>query len=160
MGKKKDFWDLADSTILGRTKKAELLQIARAEHGQSEVYRSQLELQAEQIKSQGELIASLSSQLNKEDEVHQQVLKDLMQTFEQQQRNHEQELTRLQGEARDWEKLSQNYEQVVLNYQTELDTYRSIIAKLKRLAQMDLKDAIVEFTKWLFPAETDHRSKG
>jgi hypothetical protein len=37
MGKKKDFWDLADSTILGRSKKTELLQIARKEHGQVEI---------------------------------------------------------------------------------------------------------------------------
>jgi hypothetical protein len=113
MGKKKDFWELADSTILGRTKKAQLLQIARAEHKQVESYRTQFNLQAEQLRDREVLVAQLNDQIKKLGTVAPEVLRGLVGKFDEQQRNHEQELSKLQSAAKNWEKLSQNYKDVI-----------------------------------------------
>lgn len=136
MPRKKDFWELADSTILGRTKKNELLQIARNERKQSETYRAEIELLSQQLADLNQLIDHLRHQLSKEGEVHRQVLQDLLETFEEQQHNHEQELERLQEVARDWETIAQNFEDVIVTQENEISYLKSFIHRIKQLAQM------------------------
>lgn len=154
MGRKKEFWELADSTILGRTTKKELLQIARGEHGQVEAYRVQLKLQAEQIKAQGELSEQVRMQLT-EGVLHKEKMETLMRALDEQQRNHEQELSRLQTEARDWEKVAQDYKATVVAQKSVLNSYKPVVDKVKSLALMNVKDATQEFVKWLFSRHTD-----
>lgn len=160
MGKKKDFWELADSTILGRTKKTELLQIARKEHGQVEAYRAQLDVQAERLKAQGELVEQLRIQLSK-GEPHKDKIETLMQALDEQQHHHEQELRRLQSEARDWEKVAQDYKATVVKQKSIINSYEPIVEKVKSLAQMDVKDAVAELVNWLFihHAERTNRAR-
>lgn len=155
MPRKKDFWELADSTILGRTKKPELLQIARSEHQQVETYRAQVEAQTQQVDAQNQLIAQLRGQLTKEGDVHRQVLEDLLKTFEDQQHNHEQELRRLQREARDWEKVAQNYEDVIVTQRSEISYLQSVTQRIKQFSQMSPLEAGQAFVKWLFGSNTD-----
>ncbi|MBD2068910.1 hypothetical protein H6F93_15505 [Leptolyngbya sp. FACHB-671] len=155
MPRKKDFWELADSTILGRTKKNELLQIARSEHQQVQSYRAQVEAQTQQIGSQTQLVDHLRSQLNREGDVHRQVLQDLLKTFEEQQQNHEQELYRLQREARDWENVAQNYEDVIITQRSEISYLQSITQRIKQFGQMSPFDAGQAFVKWLFGSKAD-----
>lgn len=150
MGKRKEFWDLADSTILGRNKKVELLQIARREHGLVEAYRAQLDLQAEQFKEREALLDQLRAQLENEGTVHKQVLANLIQKFDCQQRNHEQELSRLQCEAENWEKVAQDYKDVVVTQQTEIARLTSVLQNIKRFAKMSPKEAGQAFVDWLF----------
>ena len=150
MGRKKDFWELADSTILGRTKKNELLKIARNEHQQSETCRAEIELLTQKIADLNQLSADLRAQLAKGDSVQRQVLQDLLKTFDQQQKNHEQELKRLQLEAKDWEKVAQDYKDVVVNQQSELTYLRSVMQALKRFATMTPIEAGQAFAVWLF----------
>lgn len=155
MPRKKDFWELADSTILGRTKKNELLQIARSEHQQIETYRAQVESQAKQLTALNQLSDHLRSQLDKEGEVHRQVLEDLLITFETQQHNHEQELRRLQIEAKDWEEVAQDYEDVIVTQRSEITYLRSITQRIKQFAQMTPIAAGQAFVKWLFGTQAE-----
>ncbi|MEP1079576.1 hypothetical protein NDI52_29645 [Leptolyngbya sp. PL-A3] len=155
MPKKKDFWELADSTILGRTKKNELLQIARSEHQQVQSYRAQVEAQSQQIGIQSQLIEQLRSQLEREGNVHRQVLSDLFQTFEEQQHNHEQELRRLQQEARDWENVAQDYEDAIVTYRSEISYLQSVVQRIKQFGQMSPLEAGQAFVKWLFGSKAE-----
>lgn len=155
MPRKKDFWELADSTILGRTKKNELLQIARSEHQQVIAYRAQFETQAQQVEAQNQLVEQLQSQLNREGEVHRQVLTDLLETFREQQRNHEQELTCLQKEAKDWELVAQDYEDIIVSQRSEISYLQSMRQKIKQFAQMSPLEAGQAFVKWLFDSKAD-----
>lgn len=159
MPRKKDFWELADSTILGRTKKNELLQIARSEHQQVESYRAQVESQAKQFEAQNQLLTHLRSQLDKEGEVHRQVLEDLLETFEEQQHNHEQELDRLQSEAKEWEKVAQDYEDVVVTQRTAIKELTLLKDRIKLFAQMTPLQAGQAFVKWLFGSKADEASE-
>lgn len=155
MPRKKDFWELADSTILGRTKKNELLQIARGEHQQVQSYRDQVEAQTQQINAQTQLIAQLRSQMDYGDDVHRQVLGDLFKTFEEQQHNHEQELSRLQLEAKDWEKVAQNYEDAIVTYRSEISYLQSITQRIKQFGQMSPFEAGQAFVTWLFGSKAE-----
>jgi len=148
MGKKKEFWELADSTILGRTKKAELLQIARGEHGQTETYRAQLNSQAGQIDAQKDVIEQLRAQL-KEGTVRSPELKELMWKLDEQQHNHEQELSQLQEQARNWEKVAQDYKDVIVSQQTEISYLSSVVQNIKQFARMSPKEAGQAFVDWL-----------
>jgi predicted nuclease with TOPRIM domain len=152
MGKKKEFWELADSTILGRYKKVDLLQTARAEHGKVvEAHCAQSNLQAKQIND----LKFLCEQLKKEEGVvHKQALRDLMQQFDGQQHNHEQELTRLENEARDWENLAQDYKATAVYQESVINSYKPVVEKVKLLSQMNVKDAVGEFVEWLFSRQT------
>lgn len=150
MGKKKDFWELADSTILGRTKKAQLLQIARAEHEQVESYHTQLNLQTEQLKEREALLAQLNSQIKELGTADPQVLRDLVKKFDEQQRNHEQELSKLQSAAKSWEKLAQNYKDVIVTQQTEIKYLTAVVQNVKRFAKMSPQEAGQAFVDWLF----------
>ncbi|MBM0744282.1 hypothetical protein JOY44_22160 [Phormidium sp. CLA17] len=155
MPRKKDFWELADSTILGRTKKNELLQIARSEHQQVQLYRAQVEAQAQQTNSERQLLDQLRSQMKHSDDVHRQVLEELFVTFEDQQQNHEQELHRLQREAKDWENVAQNYEDAIVTYRSEITYLQSITQRLKQFGQMSPLEAGQAFVKWLFGAQAE-----
>jgi predicted RNA-binding Zn-ribbon protein involved in translation (DUF1610 family) len=81
MPRKKDFWELADSTILGRTKKAELLKIARSEHQQAQALRAQIEAYTKQLETENQLIEQLRLERNQDDEIHRQVLENLLQVY-------------------------------------------------------------------------------
>jgi len=159
MGKKKEFWELADSTILGRTKKVDLLQIARNEHGQIEVYCAQLNVKDEQlnvkdeqIKVQSELIEQLHIQLLAKGELHEEKekIETLMQAVNEQQRNHEQELSRLQTEAKNWERVAQNYKDVTVTQKTEIARLKSLLQSLNRFAKMTPKEVGLAFVEYLF----------
>lgn len=150
MPRKKDFWELADSTILGRTKKAELLQIARTEHKQIEALRAQLDSHTKQIEAQNHLVEQLRTERNQDGEIHKQVLEDLLQVFEQQQHNHEQELDRLQDEAKNWEKVAQDYEDVIVTQRTELSRFAALKQQIKRFRQMPPLEAGQAFIQWVF----------
>lgn len=155
MPRKKDFWELADSTILGRTKKGELLQIARSEHKQIEALRAQIDAHTKQLDAQNQLIDQLRIERNQDGEIHRQVLENLLQVFEQQQQNHEQELSQLQYEAKNWEKVAQDYEDVIVTQRTELSTLQSIVQQIKRFAQLPPFEAGQAFIKWLFVTKAD-----
>jgi hypothetical protein len=155
MPRKKDFWELSNSTILGRTKKNELLQIARSEYQQAQAYRAQVEAQAQQIDSQNELISHLRSQLNREGDVHRQVLEDLLKTFEDQQHNHEQELHCLQKEAKNWENVAQDYEDAIVTYRSEINYLNSIVQRLRQFGQMSPLEAGQAFVAWLFGSKAE-----
>lgn len=155
MPRKKDFWELADSTILGRTKKNELLQIARSEHQQIQLYRAQVEAQAQQTNSERQLLDQLRSQMKHSDDVHRQVLEELFVTFEDQQQNHEQELHRLQREAKDWENVAQNYEDAIVTYRSEITYLQSITQRIRQFGQMSPLEAGQAFVKWLFGSQVD-----
>jgi uncharacterized protein YdiU (UPF0061 family) len=155
MPRKKDFWELADSTILGRTKKAELLKIARSEHQQAQALRAQIEAYTKQLETENQLIEQLRLERNQDGEIHRQVLENLLQVFEQQQQNHEQELSRLQDAAKNWEKVAQDYEDVIVTQRTELSTLQSIVQQIKRFAQLPPFEAGQAFIRWLFVTKAD-----
>lgn len=150
MGRKKDFWELADSTILSRNKKVELLKLARLEHDRAEAYRTQSNSQAEQTKAQEDVIEPLRSQLGEGGQAVSQELKDLMQRFDEKQRNHEQELSRLQIESRNWEEVAQDYKDVIVTQQTEINSLTSVMHSIKHFATMSPKEASQAFVVWLF----------
>lgn len=155
MPRKKDFWELADSTILGRTKKTELLQIARTEHRQIEALRAQIESHSKQTEAQNRLVDQLRSERDQEGAVHQQVLENLLQVFEHQQHNHEEEVDRLQDEARNWEKVAQDYGDAIVTYRTEISRLEAFKQQIKRFGQMPPLEAGQALIQWLFKTKTD-----
>lgn len=155
MPRKKDFWELADSTILGRTKKSELLQIARTEHKQIQSLRAQIDAHTKQLEAQDHLINQLHTQRDQDGAIHKQVLENLLKIFEQQQHNHEEELDRLQSEARDWEKAAQDFEDAFVRQREVLSRLETIKQQLNRFRQMSPLEAGQAFVQWLFKTKAD-----
>lgn len=83
------------------------------------------------------------------------MLEDLLETFDEQQHNHEQELDRLQSEAKEWEKVAQNYEDVIVTQRSAIKELTSLKERIMLFAQMTPLQAGQAFAKWLFGSKTD-----